>query len=164
MIDHLRDILESMKRTKKSAEEKPQGQWWDWIDALGRKRINTSITGNVKLGALAASAAERQATVEPGEANASLSRKAKAMQGDPTMKRLQNKYWQELAKCGRAQQQAQAQGSRTLSDGSVVAVRGPEKSMPCPGAQTALAALNAYLTRTYGDTGNRSGGGGGGGW
>lgn len=171
-IGHAQRALDALMRAKDSADpDKPEGQWWDWIDALGRKRINTRVTGNVKLGALAASAAERQAFVDPGGGIDSGYGKANLMAKDKQLAALNAKYSKALARCERARMAAEASGSKTLSDGSVVANRpGQGVSGSCPEATALAAQISRYMAQTYGSFGPgrgsaaNSGGGGGGGW
>ena len=168
IIARLEDILANLRKAKKSTE-KPEGQWWDWVDSLGRKRVVTRIFGRRNLGPLAANDQERSTAVEPGEANAALSKKALRMKQDGRLAALQERYWRELARCVEARRNAAANGSRTLDDGSIVAAQGKKGvSIPCPKADAARRALDAYLTATYGSvgpgSGSNSGGGGGGGW
>jgi hypothetical protein len=159
VIERLRDILANMKRAKKAAKdagERPVR------DRGGRPRGGGGV---IQLGALASSQAERQGTASPGEANGLFSKQALRMRGDQTMKRLQEKYFRELDKCNRARRRATANGSQTLEDGSIAPAAGKRAvSLPCPGANSARRALDAYMTRTYGRVGANSGGGGGGGF
>lgn len=153
-IEHALRALEALRKAKEAGADQPENQWWDWIDALGRKRVNTRIFGHGQLGALAAAGMERQAEVQAGEANNSFGRVAGEMRVDKTMRALQIKLAQEEGKCARA---------RAL----LIRDSGREVSYPCPGATAARQALADYMLRTYGDTQYgvaNSGGGGGGGW
>ena len=172
-ISHARRALEALKKAKEFGEAKPEGQWWDWIDSLGRKRINTRIIGNVQLGGIAAAAAERQAFVEGGGGVDSGFGKANLMAKDKQLAALNAKYSKALARCEHARQSAEAQGSKTLSDGSVVAAPGRKGvSGSCPEAAALAKQISEYMARTYGNFGpgqggsrpSNSGGGGGGGW
>ena len=169
-IFHARRALEALRNVKDTGEGKAPGQWWDWIDSLGRKRINTRIAKHVKLGAIALSAAEHQAVVEGG--GGIDSGRGKKIQKDKTLARLNEAYMRELAKCTSARQSAEAQRSKTLSDGSVVAQQGRKGvSIPCPRAAALAETISRYMAQTYGDfgpgfgpKGSNSGGGGGGGF
>lgn len=168
-ISHAKRALDALRRTKDATDEdKPEGQWWDWIDSLGRKRIFTHIVGNEQLGGIAASAAERQAFVEGGGGVDYGFGKAKAIVRDKQLAALNAKYSKALERCARARQSAEAQGSKTLSDGSVVAAPGRKGvTGSCPEAAALAKQIQDYMARVYGDFGpgiGRSGGGGGGGW
>lgn len=168
-IEHAKKVRDGLLATKEHGDNPENKPWWDWVDSLGRKRVTTRIFGRQNLGAIAAGDQSRLAAVEPGEANASLSKKALRMKADPHMAALQDRYAREFAKCAEDRQRATANGSVTLEDGSVAPAEGKKGvSIPCPKANAALKELEAYMASTYGDFGpsakSNSGGGGGGGW
>lgn len=162
--ERVRDALIAAKSAAKDAD-KPEGQWWDWIDSSGRKRIITRIFGRKDLGALAAGDASRVAFAEPGEAATPVDKKALARDADQELARLNVLYAEELAKCSREREVATANGSQILEDGSrVAAPRKENVQIPCPGAKRYADAIAAYVSRQSGGKRITTGGGGGGGW
>lgn len=154
-IVHARSVLESLREAKRSGGERADAEpWWDWVDSLGRKRVTTKIVGAVRLGALVASGAERQATISPGEALFSFDLAKGRKNQDKEFQALSDKLHQEEALCEQARQMANRDARTTVS-------------MECPGLTAARKAMEAYVKkRPRGPRGAaaNSGGGGGGGW
>lgn len=169
-IENANRLLEELRAQKKETEEDPDAEAPEgfWRDSSGRLHRITKIGGNVNLGGIASNEGERQARVDPGEANASMSKDALALKADKQFKLLQDDYFKELSKCAQALREAGSAGTRRLDDGSIASVRRKGVQMPCPGADRARKALDAYLRNAYGrvgaGSGSNSGGGGGGGW
>lgn len=142
IIAKLRDILENLKRAKKSADDAGDRP----VPGLPHKPRRPR---HVQLGGIAASGMERQAVAESGF---QYDRQTLEKNADPEMRRLQNALTKEESKC--AQMRARANISA-----------GREVQTPCPGVTAARDALQRYMTRRFGNVGpSPRGGGGGGGW
>ena len=151
IIANLKRIRDALKVAKATGEVAPEGEEESKFKPYA---VTRWVPGSGSM--------ETQAFVEPGGGLGSSS-KADAMKKDRSLKALMDKYARELAKCAEARRRAQAGGSTTLDDGSIVAARGRGVSIPCPAATAAAKAISAYIAAHYGGSG-RSGGGGGGGW
>ncbi len=162
--ERMRDALIAAKSAAKDAD-KPEGQWWDWIDSAGRKRIITRIFGRRDLGPLVGGSMERVGFAEPGEAAKPVDKKALARDADQELARLNVLYAEALSDCAREREVATANGSQILEDGSkVAAARKENVQIPCPGAKRYADAIAAYVSRQSGGKRITTGGGGGGGW
>ncbi len=150
-IEHAKRIRDALKVAKAAGEAAPEGEEESKFKPYA---VTRWVPGSGSM--------ETQAFVEPGGGLGSSS-KADAMKKDRSLKALMDKYARELAKCAEARRRAQAGGSTTLDDGSIVAAIGRGVSIPCPAATAAAKAISAYIAAHYGGSG-RSGGGGGGGW
>lgn len=153
VIENLRRILAAMRASKKKAKDAKTPGF------EGPEFVPYAVTRQVP----GSGSAETNAFVEPGGGLFS-SDKRDAMSKDPTLRALNEKHARALEECARARRAAAATGSKTLSDGTVVA-NAPRQgvSIPCPKATALAKQIDAYVTRVYSKKG-RSGGGGGGGW
>lgn len=147
-------LLGELRRRK--AEGPQEGNAGDppgsYRDNLGRLRFPTRIFDRRQLGALAASAAERQAAVQAGEALHSFDRTISRPNEDKALKALMLKLAQEESICARL---------RAIRNRDA----GREVQTPCPGVTAARDALQAYWDqRSVGPQNANSGGGGGGGF
>lgn len=153
-VEHAMRALAALLATKDATDaEKPENQWWDWIDALGRKRVNTKLFGHRDLGALASN--EQRVDITPGEALFSYDRKAAAKRGQTEIQKLLVKLAHAEADCARQRAIMRRDTGRdvSLSCPDVVALRKKLEQLLLEAAERATASLAA-----------NSGGGGGGGW